>query len=496
MRLVISAEICQQSLMLIPDFCADDFVKMSVWRSNLASRLNYKGELLMKKFMAIMAAAALVLSLTACKNDTVSGAADSSAADNTSSSGDNAGDSRTNADTTENEVPESEDSKGESQDAIEEIPYTLGGELTPTMIANSRYNVGNQVRLAEFFKKLQAGEEVTAAFLGGSITQGSSAGNDLCYARLTANWIQEQFPDSTVNYVNAGIGATGSYIGVHRCDKDVISHEPDIVFVDFSVNDTTERTELNKLTYESLMRKLWFAESSPAVVTIAMTQDNGTSFQDYHGEIVKRYDIPMISYKNAILDIIDKGYIKWTDISDDNIHPNVPGHALLTDLITNYLQSVIDNLDSISGEESDFSQPSESGEKYLNAKLLTPADTEPASLGAFMVRDAAFGGFNGSWMLKSSDGQLTEADGIEFNVTAKNIGLLYGKTVSNPVKADIYIDGELITTLDTDFSGGWGNYAEFAEIAALPEEGEHTLKIVPQSTDGAAAMYISAIAIS
>ena len=60
-------------------------------------------------------------------------------------------------------MPESEDSKGESQDAIEEIPYTLGGELTPTMIANSRYNVGNQVRLAEFFKKLQAGEEVTAA---------------------------------------------------------------------------------------------------------------------------------------------------------------------------------------------------------------------------------------------------------------------------------------------------------------------------------------------
>lgn len=446
----------------------------------------------MKKFMAIAAAAALVLSLTACKNDTVSdsgsSAPDSSAADsNTLDSADSG---------TISDNPESGSSESEPQEEIEEIPYALGGELTPTMIANSRYNVGNQVRLAEFFNKLQAGEEVTVAFLGGSITQGSSAGNDLCYARLTANWIQEQFPDATVNYVNAGIGATGSYIGVHRCDNDVLSHDPDIVFVDFSVNDTTERTELNKLTYESLMRKLWFAESSPAVVTIAMTQDNGTSFQDYHGEIVKRYDIPMISYKNAILDIIDKGYIKWTDISDDNIHPNVPGHALLTDLITNYLQSVIDNLDSISGEESDFSQPSESGEKYLNAKLLTPADTEPASLGAFMVRDAAFGGFNGSWMLKSPDGQLTEADGIEFNVTAKNIGLLYGKTVSNPVKADIYIDGELITTLDTDFSGGWGNYAEFAEIAALPEEGEHTLKIVPQSTDGAAAMYISAIAIS
>ncbi|MDE7194602.1 MAG: SGNH/GDSL hydrolase family protein [Oscillospiraceae bacterium] len=449
---------------------------------------------MMKKFIAIAAVAALVLSLTACKNDTVSdsgsGAPDSSASESTPDIS-SAPDSNASDD-----VPETSDTESEPQEEIEEIPYTLGGELTPTMIANSRYNVGNQARLAAFFKKLQAGEEVTAAFLGGSITQGTSAGNDLCYARLTANWIQEQFPDATVNYVNAGIGATGSYIGVHRCDTDVLSQNPDIVFVDFSVNDTTERTELNKITYESLMRKLWFAESSPAIVTIAMTQDNGTSFQEYHGEVVKRYDIPMISYKNAILDVIDKGYIQWTDISDDNIHPNIPGHALLTDLITNYLQSVIDDLDNISAEESDFSQPTENGDKYLNAKLLTPADTEPASLGAFMVRDAAFGGFNGHWMLKSSEGQFTEDDGIEFRVTAKNIGLLYGKTVSNSVKADVYIDGELVATLDTDFSGGWGNYAEFAEIAALDSEGEHTLKIVPQSKDGAAAMYISAIAVS
>lgn len=451
----------------------------------------------MKKFISVAAAAALVLSLTACKNDTVSNsgsAPDSSAADN--STPDTSNSSNSGADSNISDVPETSDAGNEPQDEIEEIPYVLGGELTPTMIANSRYNVGNQVRLAEFFRKLQAGEEVTAAFLGGSITQGSSAGNDLCYARLTANWLQEQFPDAKVNYVNAGIGATGSYIGVHRCDAQVLSQNPDIVFVDFSVNDTTERTELNKTTYESLMRKLWFAESSPAIVTIAMTQDNGTSFQEYHGEIVKRYDIPMISYKNAILDIIDKGYIKWTDISDDNIHPNVPGHALLTDLITNYLQSVIDDLDNISGEESDFSQPSDSGEKYVNAKLLRPSDTEPASMGAFTVRDAAFGGFDGSWLLKSPEGQFTDADGIEFKVTAKNIGIIYGKTTSNSVKADIYIDGELITTLNTDFSGGWGNYAEFAEIAALPEEGEHTLKIVPQTMNDSTVMYISAIAVS
>lgn len=276
----------------------------------------------------------------------------------------------------------------------------------------------------------------------------------------------------------------------------MLAYDPDLVFIDFSVNDTTERTDTNKSSYEGLLRKLWFADSSPAIVTIAMTQENGTSFQEYHGEIVKKYDIPMISYKNAILDVINKGYIKWTDISDDDIHPNVAGHAVLTDIITNYLQSVIDNLDNITGDESDFSAVSESGLKYQNASLLTSDNTTPTSLGAFEVKEMNFGNFNNPWLLKSPDGQITEEDGIEFEVTATNIGILYGKLVSNGTKADVYIDGTLRATIDADFSGGWGNYVEFAEIATFISEDTHTIKIVPQATDGASAFYVSAIAIS
>ena len=438
----------------------------------------------MKRFTAAALACAMILSLTACsKTETSSTPADSAPAQSASDAPAVDADNSTPAD----ETPDQE---------IEEIPYVLGGELTPTMIANSRYNVGNQVRLAGVIRKLQAGEEVTVAYLGGSITQGTSAGNDLCYARLTTNWIAEQFPDAKVNYVNAGIGATGSYIGVHRADEQVLAYSPDLVFVDFSVNDTYDRMDINRSAYESLLRKLWLAESAPAVVCVAMTQDNGTSVQEQHGEICKKYDIPMISYHDAILDVINKGYIKWTDISDDNIHPNVPGHAVLSAMITNYLQSVIDNLDSISGEESDFSAVSESGTKYQNAHFLFSANTESTSSNGFEIKSGYFGGFDSPWMCRATDGQFAEDTALEFEVEAKNIGILYGKLTSNYAKADIYIDGEYRTTLDGDFSGGWGNYVEFAEIATFISEGKHTIKIVPQSKDGAAAFYVSAVAVS
>ncbi len=452
----------------------------------------------MKKISAIALCAALMLTMTACggtgnsNESSVGGGSGASDSQNTSS---NSGNSENS--TSDNQSAPSESTGDSSSNSeIEEIPYTLGGELTPTMIANSRYNVGNRVRLANVIKKLQAGEEVTVAYLGGSITQGTSAGDKLCYARLTTDWLQEKFPDAKINYINAGIGATGSYIGVHRADKDVLSKNPDLIFIDFSVNDTTERTEINKETYASLLRKLWNYSSKPAIVTIAMTQENGTSFIDYHGEVVKAFDIPMISYKDAILDIIDKGYIKWTDISDDNIHPNVPGHALLTDLITNYIQSVIDDLDNISGAESDFDSVTDIGNTYVNAKLLMSGDTEPTSLGAFKATTMNFGNFQNPWLLRSTDGQFTDDDGIEFEFEGTNVGLLYGKLTSNSCCADVSIDGELAATINPAFPGGWGNYVEFEQLAVGLSEGKHTLKIAPKSQDGPALFYVSAIAVS
>ncbi len=449
----------------------------------------------MKKISAMALCAALILSMTACTGGGNSSSSSNNSSDNKSSqtSTDTSSTSTYNG---ESSAPESSSGESESTPEIEEVAYTLGGELTPTMIANSRYNAGNRVRLSNVIKKLQAGEDVTVVYLGGSITQGTSAGNDLCYARLTNNWLEEKFPDANITYVNAGIGATGSYIGVHRADKDVLSHDPDLIFIDFSVNDTTERTEINKETYASLLRKLWNYSTNPAIITVAMTQENGTSFINYHGEIVKKFDIPMISYKDAILDIIDKGYIKWADISDDNIHPNVPGHAILSELITNYIQSVIDDLDNISGAESDLASVTDIGNTYVNAKLLMSDDTEPTSLGAFEVREANFGNFMNPWFVKANDGQFTDDSAIEFEFEGTNVGILYGKLTQNACKADIYLDGELVTTIDAAFPNGWGNYVEFEQIKTGLTEGKHTLKIAPKSQDGAAIFYVSAIAVS
>ena len=433
-----------------------------------------------KKIVVILCTVALLCSLTACDGNKTT--ADTTTADTSST-----------LTTTGSNV--SADDTADTEEGDEEV-YSLGGDVTEKMIELSQLNIGNRVRLENVIKKAQSGQDITIAYIGGSITQGSSAGNELCYARLTTNWFQSTFPDITVNYVNAGIGATGSYIGVHRVDSDVIAKAPDLVFVEFAVNDTTENTERNKNSYDSLLRKLWNSESSPAIITIMMTMQDGTSFQDYHAEIAKSYDLPVVSYKNAILHVInDMNYIEWKDISDDNIHPNVAGHKVLSQLITAYLQKAIDEAASVTGDESNFTT-SFTEDLYSSAKALSPADITPDEMsGAFEVREDNFGNFNGFWRCVAADGDFKDAK-LKFTVEAKKIALFYGEIVGRGAKFDVFVDGEKVTTIDANFPDGWGNYVECVEISSFNETGTHTIEIVPLKAEAAAYINISRIAIS
>ena len=61
-------------------------------------------------------------------------------------------------------------------------------------------------------------------------------------------------------------------IGVHRVEEQVLSKNPDIVFVDFSVNDKDNK--YNKISYESLIRRILSHESKPAIVEVFMSTDS------------------------------------------------------------------------------------------------------------------------------------------------------------------------------------------------------------------------------
>lgn len=142
----------------------------------------------MKKLTALSLALSLTL-LTACENENSSNS--SSASPETSSAA-------------VTEAPESKEEK---------LPET-DEEWDEAMINTAMTSYGNTKMVQDVIKKAQNGEEVTLAYLGGSITEGISAGADLCYAKLSYEHFAEKFgTGDNVKYVNAGISGTPSKLG-------------------------------------------------------------------------------------------------------------------------------------------------------------------------------------------------------------------------------------------------------------------------------------------
>ena len=336
-------------------------------------------------------------------------------------------------------------------------------------------------------EKAKKGESVTVATIGGSITQGTAASNqNNCYASRFFSWWQEKFPECEVNTVNASIGGTDSYLGVHRADEQLLSYDPDVVVIEFSVNDTDKT--MNKYSYDSLVRKVLSAENEPAVILLFTTQEDGTSLQDVHREIGAAYDLPMISYREAVYPEVAAGTINWKDISPDNIHPNDIGHGIIGQLLSRYLDGVYDSdTASLAAEVTAFDTEGYTNDYYMNARLVNASQTEYTADGFEVGQNKVYSQFPENWI---SEGGGT----LSFDVECQNIGILYLKTTDGKSGTyEVYVDGERKGKLEGDFSGGWGNYAFPKQVLLAKDTEKHTVEIKP--AEGSESKGITILAI-
>jgi len=92
--------------------------------------------------------------------------------------------------------------------------------------------------LARTTSKLESGRGLTVVALGDSVTGGGDASSaEKTFVRLFETGLRERYPSSDIRVINAGVGGTNSDFALQRLDTDVISHQPDLVIIEF-VNDT------------------------------------------------------------------------------------------------------------------------------------------------------------------------------------------------------------------------------------------------------------------
>lgn len=108
--------------------------------------------------------------------------------------------------------------------------------------------------IPNFLAKVKAGKDVKIAYLGGSITAQNG------WRPLTLKWFQEQFPNAKIEQIHAAIGGTGSDLGVFRLRKDVLDKKPDLLFVEFAVNDGGAAPEQIVKSMEGIVRQTWASD--------------------------------------------------------------------------------------------------------------------------------------------------------------------------------------------------------------------------------------------
>ena len=230
-------------------------------------------------------------------------------------------------------------------------PVAFDTQEYQDMIADSLVSTGNNYRLKKVIEKAKRGEEVTLAYIGGSITQGAGAKpiNTHCYAYRSYQAFCQMFaPEDArhIHYVKAGVGGTPSELGMIRYDRDVTEDGrvvPDLVVIEFAVND--EGDETKGICFESLVRKVLEAPNEPAVLLNFAVFMNDQNLQTRLQPIGERYELPMVSVKDAIVPQFEKSnVITKRQYFYDIYHPTNDGHRIMADCIAN-LFDVVDKED-------------------------------------------------------------------------------------------------------------------------------------------------------
>jgi lysophospholipase L1-like esterase len=207
------------------------------------------------------------------------------------------------------------------------------------MLENTKYRLNKE-------KKLRVG------YFGGSITEGSGASSwhkTSWRARLTAH-LREAYPEAEITEIMAAVGGTGTDLGLCRCEHDLLSGDPDLVFIEFATNDYpfTYRDQL--YGYENCLRQiLGYKDTVDIVCVFSATQGTekliteGGNFgsRSVQSTLALHYGLPTVDPGEALRSAVAKAGGDWLRYTTDTTHPNDDGYLIYTDVMVRFMTDAL-----------------------------------------------------------------------------------------------------------------------------------------------------------
>jgi lysophospholipase L1-like esterase len=341
--------------------------------------------------------------------------------------------------------------------------------LTSDIVARSQLSSGDLWRLARVFAKALRGEPIRLGVIGGSITVGAIASSPASsYSGLLLAWWRERFPKCEIDLINAGIGGTGSMYGALRAGRDLLSGTPDLVVVEFAVNDNWTDGE----AYEGLVRQILVQPNQPAVILLFMMWERGGNDQEMQAKVGMHYNLPMVSFRDAMWPEMAAGRLKWSDYIVDTVHPNDAGHAAAARFLTAMCESGMNAVTTKTFNTADPLPPPLHSDAFQQVGWRDAIDLVPVE--------------NEGWRQTVDDENkpvwvgTSRAGRISFDWWGTGLVAVFARAPDDRNRLRVCIDGASFQTLDASIQPRRGIIILAEGLASGP----HTVELIPLDDGG------------
>ena len=202
---------------------------------------------------------------------------------------------------------------------------------------------------AELEKKWPENRTINLVFHGHSVPTGYFATPNVntleAYPHVLLAKLKELYPFAVINVITTSIGGENSEQGQKRLKNEVLVHKPDVLFIDYALNDRGIGLDRSKTAMEKMIRlasnkgiKIILLTPSPDISTNILQADNPLM---QHTEqlilLAKKYHIGLSDSFGQFKALAKNGQ-NLKDYMAQSNHPNKKGHLIIADELFNYFK--------------------------------------------------------------------------------------------------------------------------------------------------------------
>ena len=163
------------------------------------------------------------------------------------------------------------------------------------------------------------------------------------YPHLLLKELKQVYPYAVINTILTCIGGENAAQGAKRFKRDVLNHKPDVLFIDYALNDRRIGLEASRQSWEFMIKAA--LKKNIKVILLTATPDQKVDLADAKTdlqllcnqvkELSAEFKVGLVDSYASFQKIHSDGG-KLADYMSQVNHPNEKGHQLVVDGIMNY----------------------------------------------------------------------------------------------------------------------------------------------------------------